>query len=234
MRLRLACMVAAFLLGLLLFDLWFFGLFMAPLGFFMAGRIENHMTKKKEREYLAQYLDFLNVFSMTSSVGRGGLDAFQYCFGELSLIHPASRGFMADLQDVIAKTTMDQDIYQIFRDHRFRIAREEIDVFVQMLYLASKKGGDVDRVIAYCASLLEERVRMQKDKEVLMARQKFELDVIVALPFVLLAIMKGSNPGYLTTLVSTPMGWIALFLSVALMGFSLVLGVQLCSFKNHS
>jgi tight adherence protein B len=129
---------------------------------------------------------------------------------------------------------MDQDIYQIFRDHKFRITREEIDVFAQMLYLASKKGGDVDRVIAYCSSLLEERVRMQKDKEVLMASQRFELDVIIVLPFVLLAIMKNSNPGYLTTLVSTPMGWMALFFSVALMAFSLVLGVQLCSFKNHS
>lgn len=234
MKLRLLCTVVAFLLGMFLFDLWLFGMFMAPLGFFVAGRIKSHMTKKKERSYLAQYLDFLNVFSMTSSVGRGGLDAFKYCFGELGMIHPDNNGFMADLQDVIAKTTMDQDIYQIFRDHKFRITREEIDVFAQMLYLASKKGGDVDRVIAYCSSLLEERVRMQKDKEVLMASQRFELDVIIVLPFVLLAIMKSSNPGYLTTLVSTPMGWMALFFSVVLMAFSLVLGVQLCSFKNHS
>lgn len=233
MKLKLSCIMIAFLLGVFLFDLWFVGIMMAPLGLFFAGRIEKRVQENIEKKYLAQYLDFLNVFSMTTSVGRGGLDAFQYCLEELSMIYPVGVGFMKDLQDVITRTNMDQDIYQLFRDHTFAIAREEIDVFVQMLYLASKKGGDMDRVIAYCSSLLEERVRMQRDKEVLLARQKFELDVIVALPFVLLAIMKGSNQDYLTTLVSTPVGWVALLISGALMAFSLLLGVQLCSFKNH-
>ncbi|QRN85067.1 type II secretion system F family protein [Clostridia bacterium] len=233
MKLRLVCLVITFLLGLFLFDLWLVGLLMAPLGLFFAGRIEKHLQESTEKKYLAQYLDFLTVFSMTTSVGRGGLDAFQYCLDELSMIHPLDEGFMKDLQDVISRTNMDQDIYQIFRDHTFAIAREEIDVFVQMLYLASKKGGDMDRVIAYCSSLLEERVRMQRDKEVLLARQKFELDVIIALPFVLLAIMKSSNQDYLTTLISNPMGWVALIVSALLMAFSLFLGVQLCSFKSH-
>ena len=233
MRTRIPCLAAAFLMGVLLFDLWFAGFLTAPLGLFLASRMENYRKRKEERDYLVQYLDFLNVFSMTSSVGRGGLDAFQYCLEELRLIHPAEQGFMADLEDVIAKTTMDQDIYQLFRDHTFRVPREEIDVFAQMLYLASKKGGDLDRVVAYCSSLLEERVRLQKDKEVLMARQKFELDVIVALPFVLLAIMKGSSPDYMATLVSTPLGWVAVVLALALMGVSLGWGVQLCSFKGN-
>lgn len=217
-----------FLLGRLLFDVWIMAFFFAPMGLLIYSRIEKTLHLRFVRHYLSQFLDFLNVFSMASGVGKGGLEAFSYCFSELAIIYDKGRYFMKDLEAVLGKVSMDSDIYHIFCDHEFLVDREEIDVFAQMLFLSSKKGGDTERIVAYCSQLIEERVRMEREKEVLLAKQKFELDVIMVLPVVLLLTMKSLSPDYMQRLLDSPVGLVALALSVVLIGAGIFMGVVLC------
>lgn len=224
----LISMILAGLLGKILFDVWLLALFFAPMGLVIQKRIEKSLRLRFVRQYLSQFLDFLNVFSMASSVGKGGLEAFTYCFAELSIIYEKGHYFMKDLEAVLGKVTMDSDIYHIFRKHQFLIDREELDVFAQMLYLSSKKGGDTQRIVAYCSQLIEERVRMEREKEVLLAKQKFELDVIMVLPIVLLLTMKSLSPDYLQRLLDSAAGLVAISLSVVLIAAGIFMGVILC------
>ncbi len=231
---KIVAMLSVILLGRFLFGVWLMGILMLPLGLMMHSRWHQGRMQQVERQYLSQYLDFLSVFAMASSVGRSGLEGFAYCYQELCLIYPQDKSFMLDVKQVMNKTTMDSDIYEIFMEHDFQLPREEVDVFAQMLYLGSKKGGDMDRILSYCSSLLEERVKLERDKEVMLAKQKLELDIIIALPFILLLMMKSLNPSYLETLTGSPLGVVAMSLAFLLMGFAVFLGVQLCRFLPTS
>lgn len=219
-------------LGAVLFGQPLLALLFAPLGAFLTHRVRGSIQGRAERRYLQQFLDFLQVFSMASGVGRCGRDAFAYCYRELCLIHAPKESFLADLDAVLRLCAMDQDITEVFRTHAFSRPREEIALFGQMLSLCAKKGGDTGRVVSLCAARLGERVRLEREKEVLLARQRFELDVVLFMPAVMLVVMQRMNPGYLDTLSSSGAGVAVLVLAALLMGAAVFWGVALCAHER--
>lgn len=232
-RWRAGAALGVFLLVLFLLGIPLVALCALPLGIPLGDALLRARARRRRRRYLGQFLDFLAVFALTTGAGRTGAGAFRYCLQELRGIHPVREGFPGDLESLLASASMDQNIYESFRCYRFAEELEEITLFGEMLWLASQKGGDTQRIIAHCSEQLRERLRIAQEREVILARQKFELQVIVVLPVVLLGVVKSLDPRYLGALTGTAPGVLALLAAAGCMLAGIGLGASLCDLEGE-
>ncbi len=229
---ELMAVLGAFLLFLFLFDMVVLALLLSPWGILVLQKTREAIGSMRKKRYMDQFQDFLLSYSMAASAGKTGLMAFRYSLDELKTVYPEQGAFLRDLSGILAQSSMDRDVHEVFCEYACHSDREEIQVFGEMLLLISRKGGDFCKLTAHCSDLIREKMKLEKDREVILAKQKMELQIITVLPVVLLAMMRSLNPDYLQGLVSTPVGVAGLLVSLVLIGLAIVWGMSICSTEN--
>ena len=232
LRAELFAVLGAFLLFMFLFDMVVLALMLSPWGILALRKTRDAIASIRKKQYMDQFQDFLLSYSMAASAGKTGTMAFRYSLEELKAVYPEQGAFLKDLSGILAQSSMDRDVHEVFCEYASRSDREEIQVFGEMLLLISRKGGDFCKLTAHCSDLIREKMKLEKDREVILAKQKMELQIITVLPVVLLAMMRSLNPDYLQGLVSTPVGIAGLLVSLALIGLAIVWGMSICSTEN--
>lgn len=226
---RILPVAAGFVLFYFLFRSILLALVLSPWGLYSTYKIRQSLRERRDKAYMTQFQDFLMSFSMAASAGRTGKSLFTHSYEELKVIHPESGEFLQDLRALLARCAMDRDIFEEFSRYAAGRSREEIRVFAEMLYLISRKGGDACRVTSHCSDLIRDKIKLEADREVLLARQKMEMRMITIVPVIMLYMMKTMNPGYLEALYGSPAGIVALVAAIGCIGVAIWMGNKICA-----
>lgn len=99
--------------------------------------------------------------------------------------------------------------------HRMR--SEDFSWIAQAVAINREVGGNLAEVLEGVSHTIRERAQLRRQVAALSAEGRLSAIVLVALPFVIVALLLVVNPGYLQLLWTNPIGWLMLALAVILL-----------------
>lgn len=155
-------------------------------------------------------------------------DALDYLARSLRAGNPFSAGLKQaslEMNDPIATefaTTFEElnfgvDIEDALEHLSQRTSSDEMRYFITAVLIQKSTGGNLAEVMNRLSSVMRARARTLREIRVLAAEMKLSANVLMALPFVVAGALLVLNPGYLSTLVETSLGFMVIGVQLLLM-----------------
>ena len=109
-------------------------------------------------------------------------------------------------QIIIGKLRVNQRIEDALEDFARRSGVEEISSFAQSRQICKRTEGNIAKVIENTAGLLQEKIEIQGEVQVALAKKKMEQKILNVMPVAVLSLLLLLSPDYLAPLYSSFQG----------------------------
>lgn len=113
-----------------------------------------------------------------------------------------------------------QNVESLFMDLGNRSGSTDIQDFAGILSAGKRTRGNLQEIMQHSIRILEEKMEVQEEMEVLLSGKKLEQTILNLTPFLLLLVLYVMNPGYLEPLYSTVSGQLMMLVCIVLMFIS--------------
>jgi tight adherence protein B len=87
-----------------------------------------------------------------------------------------------------------------------RVPLVDVQFFVTALMIQKDTGGNLVEILDELARVIRERFRIQREVQIKTAQGRLTAIILIALPIVMLILMRSMNPGYVDVLFEDPLG----------------------------
>lgn len=194
---------------------------LTPMGFPAAALLANIYLDRRQGErkelFIGQLPQLARVLSNAASAGLALRSALALAADDLA--EPA-RTEMRRVSDAMA---VGQSLEDALRDLERRLPARELSVLVSTLVISARAGGSLVEALRNIASTLEARKEVRREIRTVLAQSVYTGYLVVALGIGILLILNSVQPGLLDTMLSRPVGQIALVVASALFSVGLLL-----------
>lgn len=218
-RVTMALLGLSFGVGLLVFGIFaFMGMFLggiilgsvlAFIGWKVPRPLIDYLEQRRVKKYSVQMVDGLNLLANGIRAGLSMPQAIGMVVDELP--PPISQEFNLILRQAKIGVPLEEALENLNK----RVKTQDNEMFVTSVNILRETGGNLAEVFDTIVFVIRERVRLQQKIETYIAQGMFQGLVIFAMPYAQIAINGSSDPEYLTTLFTTPMGIVMFILIVA-------------------
>ncbi len=152
----------------------------------------------------SQLVDVLMILASSLRAGHSFLQALDSVAKEVE--EPAASEFSRVLSEVQLGRTVD-DALQALAD---RVGSQDLDWAVTAIAIQRKVGGNLAEVLETVAGTIRERETIRRQVRVLSAEGRWSVVILILLPFIIVGYLLLVNPSYLSPLLTTPVGRIAM------------------------
>lgn len=195
--------------------------FLAPLGFAVAALLANLYLERRRGErkeqFVAQLPQLARVLSNAASAGLALRSALALAAEDLA--EPAR----SELRRVSDAMAVGQSLEDALRDLERRLPARELSVLVSTLVISARAGGSLVSALRNIASTLEARKELRREVRTVLSQSVYTGYLVVALGVGILLMLNTLQPGLLDTMLSRPLGQVALVVSTGLFAAGLLL-----------
>ncbi len=188
------------------------GLILAFVGFKAPRIIIDYLVERRIKAYSLQMVDALQLLSNGIRAGLSVPQAIGMIVEEMPA--PISQEFNILLQ----QNRIGVPLEECFENLAKRVPLEDNDMFVSSVNILRETGGNLAETFDTIVEVIRERVRLQQKVDTYTAQGMFQGMTIGLMPYLLGMVYFLQDPGSMTPLFTTPLGWVMLFLAV---GFDL-------------
>jgi len=190
-------------------DLIFF-LLVFIVSFFVPDIILNLEYSKKRKKVEEDLLKAIIIMNNAFSSGRNIMQAVEIVKTELD--GPIQDEFKKIYLDITYGLSLDV----VFNRFYERVKLEDAKYITTSLTLLNKTGGDIIKVFSMIEKSIFDKKNLKNELNSLTASSQMVFKMLVAIPFVLVAIITVLNPTYFKPLLFTPFGIIVLIFTILL------------------
>jgi tight adherence protein B len=128
---------------------------------------------------------------------------------------PAPMG--EELARVVNEARVGRPVSESMAEVGRRMKCEDFEWLSQAIKINREVGGDLAGVLDHVAETVRERSQIKGQVRALAAEGKFSAYILIALPFVVAMFINLVNPGYMSVLTETVLGWVLITASVIMM-----------------
>lgn len=173
------------------------------------------MIHKRQAQLQLQFKQALASLSSALGAGKSVESAFREALTDLQLLYPDPNAFIVrELETLNRRIENGETIEVALKDWSDRAKLEDIQQFSEVFVTCKRTGGNLVHVIRRTASIIQEKLDIQQDIQVMMAQKRFESKVLTFAPLVVIALLNFSSPDYMEPLYS---GTGLLIMTVALL-----------------
>lgn len=178
-------------------------------------RLPRLLVNLMHRRYVERFQDqFVDALVMMSSALRSGLSLNQ----GIELVHeempePTSQEFGL----VLRQNRMGKSIDEALAAMSERIPSEDLALFVNSVLVLRETGGNLAETFDTIVFTISERDKVRGKIKTLTAQGVAQGVILIAMPFVMGAVLHILNPEYMRPMFTTTLGWIMLGFMVALL-----------------
>ena len=173
--------------------------------------------RKMRQLMLVQFKDLLYSISASLSLGRNmrqaleeSLDFWRNTYSEKDPIIVEVRRMLREIKETNAP-----DI-KVLRDFALRWEISDITDFVNVYESLRVTGGDMPGAVSRAASVIGDKITMEKELNTAMSEKLAEGRIVGAAPFVMTLAMKLLSPAYMKPVYETGIGTVTALVSLAL------------------
>ena len=124
---------------------------------------------------------------------------------------------------LVSQMKLHQRLEELLKDFGRQTGIDEIQSFADILAISKRTKGDITAVIENTSLLLQEKIEMQQELEVLLAKKKTEQRIMNLMPVIVIAMLTILSPEYVAPLYTTLQGRIIMTGCVLLAVLSVIL-----------
>ena len=145
-----------------------------------------------------QFKDML--YSLSSAVGAGSSieNAIKVTLDDLLQQYNDPNCFIIEeLRLMVGRLQTNQSIEDVFHDFAERSHVEDIQTFSGIFEIVKRTGGNLIEIIRNTTDLIAEKVEIQMEIDTVLAGQKMQQKVLVAMPIFLVFFMTEAGGGFM-------------------------------------
>lgn len=174
---------------------------LAAAGLRMPLLYRHYLLQRRREQLKQQFKEALVSLSSSLAAGRSVENAFLSVPADLKFIYANMESDMLRELDIIRLRLENGEPLELgLQDFAERAMVEEITQFVDVFCIGKRSGGDLIEVIRQTSQTIGEKLEMQQEITVMIARKKFESRIMIAIPFVFLAVLGLASPEYMEPL----------------------------------
>lgn len=176
-----------------------------------AAQIRDTRRKTLER----QFRDLLESVSTSLSAGSTVIRAFDDARADLSNQYADDAPIVQELNVIVAGFHNNIRIEDMIRDLGERSGSADVKSFANVFEIAYLRGADMKEAVRNAHLIISEKMAMNEEIETSFVASKNESLIMVALPVVLVAVLKSSGGSFATAL-ATPVGVLCTLVAVGM------------------
>ena len=182
------------------------------------------LERKRRQEMLIQFKDLLYSVSASLSLGRNMRKALEESLAFWGNTYDDRDPIMIEVKGMLRemRETNAQDI-KVLRDFSERWDISDIVDFVNVYESLRITGGDMPKAIARAASVIGDKITMEKELAAALSEKLTEGRIVGIAPFVMTLAMKLLSPGYMRPMYETGAGMMVSALSLSLSAAAIIM-----------
>ncbi|MFD0682431.1 MULTISPECIES: type II secretion system F family protein [unclassified Paenibacillus] len=156
------------------------------------------LIRKRKSQLQLQFKQALASISSALGAGKSVEIAFQEALLDLRLLYPDPRALIVkELETINHRINNGETIENALKDLSERSALEDIQQFTDVFMTCKRTGGNLVHVIRRTSSIIQEKLDIQQDIQVMMSQKRFESKVLAFAPLIVIAVLSFSSPDYM-------------------------------------
>lgn len=223
--------VVLFLTGLLFFRNLYLSLFLCIFSFLYPVFMKKQLIANRKDVLNQQFKDALFSISSSLSSGRSVESAFRAALDDLEMLYGDENACIIKEFELIGrKMSMNETLDQALLDFAKRADVEDITNFADVFVICKNTGGNLVEVIRNTAGIINQKIEIKNEMQVIVAEQKFSQRILNIMPFGLLILIAVGSPEYLAPLYSLK-GHFIMALVLVMLAVSYIIGSKITDIR---
>lgn len=223
-------MLAIFFISYLFFNSFLLSILCTGLTIFLKSFVISHSNTKNQKILESEFKLFIMTIASILNIGRSLESSILLAIEEIK-----KEGTMVflidDFEEMIIQLEANCNSSEIFEMLAKKYSIETMSNFCQIIILAKKQGSSMQKVINNTAQMIEEKIEVEKELEVVTAQKKFELLIMLLFVPMMIMYLRGVSTNFSETMYQTFQGKIAMFACLLIYGISGYIGSKIIDIR---
>lgn len=205
---------------------------LVPLALLYPGYRTRVIIIKRKKELNLQFKDMLYSLSSSISAGRSVETAFREVLRDLSVQYPEPDTFiLAEVRRIIGRLEMNETLEEALSDFAERAKLEDVENFANVFNICKRSGGNIVEVIKNTTAIINDRIEIGQEVDMMLAERKFEQKVLNIAPILMILLLSASAPDYMSPVFNTGSGRAVMSVSILLLMAAWLISAKLGDIK---
>lgn len=205
---------------------------LCPIALFYPGVRKKELVNKRKEEILNQFKDLLYSLSSSLYVGKSLESALKDAYYDLQIIYPDENTYILhEIKQMTTKLEMNETVATCIEDFATRSQVEDIQSFADILKTCKKSGADLVEVIRNCTEIINEKIEVRNEIEIMISEKKFEQRILSFMPVILMLILSFTTADYMRPIFDTLAGRGIMTVCIVMIGLGYYLSKKVINIK---
>lgn len=159
------------------------------------------LLKKRKNILNLQFKDALYSISSSLSSGKSVESAFKTAVNDLRILYNDENALVIrELELINRRVDMNETIDHALLDFAARAGLDDISSFADVFIICKNTGGNLVEVIKNTANIINQKIEIKNEIQVLISEQKLSHRILSIIPFGLLILLLLTSPDYIKPL----------------------------------
>lgn len=183
--------------------------------YYYLGVKRKEIIKKRKKKLLMEFKDAIYLLSSSLGVGYSVQNAFKKTAEGLRNLYGNVETYIVIEFDYISKQIdLNKDINGLLLGLSKRANIEDISNFVDVFIICRNTGGNLNEVIRNTSKIINDKIDIEGEIEVLITQKKLEQKVISIIPICIMAMLSFTASTYIEPLHSNIYGYIVVTIAL--------------------
>ncbi|MCR5149421.1 MAG: hypothetical protein K6C35_10735 [Eubacterium sp.] len=190
----------------LFYDSWF-GLIPGVLvgGYFFREWRKSYIVRRR-RKLLNEFKELLMSVDAALYAGYSLENSFIESYKDLGSRFGERTEIMKKLRVINRKLSINEPVYKVLKEFADESELDEIREFAAVIEVVKTSGGNAISIIRDTVKSISERIEVENEISVIVAGKQLEQKIMTAMPFLIIAYLRLSMGGFMSSLYSDPTG----------------------------
>lgn len=168
---------------------------------FVAGKLflpvrTEQIIHKRRQQLGNQFRDMLDGLTTSLGAGNNVADSFRAVKEDLQMQYEEGAYILQELYVILAGMQNGVPIEDMLYDFGTRSGIDDIKSFAEVFKVSYRKGGNMKDIIRNTHAILNDKMEIREDIETVVTSNKTEQNMMIVMPIVLIAMIKGMSPEF--------------------------------------
>lgn len=161
---------------------------------------------KRKKKLLYQFKDFLRIVQGFLNASYSIENSIKNSLKELIMLYGHNSMIVNEVKNICKDININKPIEISMKSFADKTNIEDIVDFSDVLIITKKMGGNLNQTIKRTISIINDKIELEKEINLLTAEKQFEQKIMNLLPFLIIIYMNVSNKEYLSVLYTETWG----------------------------
>lgn len=153
-----------------------------------------------------QFFDLLEAMSVAMRAGNPPLKALESARKDLAMIYSEDSDILMELDVIIQRFHNAIPLSEAFSDFARRSGLEDVSSFASIYATIEGKSNRADEIVRETQQIISDKMEIEMEIDTLMTSAKSEINIMLFMPLVILAVIGYAGAGFMDAIYTTPLG----------------------------